>query len=260
MSFDISRLRRADRIAGGGAIALFVFMFFFNWYGVSSNVRSIAGINVNVSTSGWDTFTNSRWIWLLTIIVALAAVVLTGAHQRLEGPVQPGVIVAGLGAVATLLIFYRIVHHPTASASVGSFHASAGIKIGIWLGLISSLAITYGGYLQMQAEGVSLSDVREQAGEAFSGMTVLGGGGGGESSDAPTGETAPTSTPPTPTPPTPTPTPTPPTPTPTPPTPTPPTPTAMPPTPSTASPPIPLPAGSPGATGTGESPPPSPGA
>jgi hypothetical protein len=73
MSFDVNRLRRADWIVGGGAVAFFIFLFFFKWYGVSSNVGSIAGVNVggSISKSGWDTFTNSRWIWLITIIVAV---------------------------------------------------------------------------------------------------------------------------------------------------------------------------------------------
>src|SRR5712692_9878668 len=103
MNFDVSRLRRSDQIIGGGAVALFVFLFFFKWYGVSANVTSIAGVNLNVSKSGWDTFTNSRWIWLLTIVVALGAVVLVAAQRKLELPVDPGAIVAGLGAVSTAL-------------------------------------------------------------------------------------------------------------------------------------------------------------
>jgi hypothetical protein len=184
MSFDISRLRRADQIVGGGAVALFIFMFFFNWFGVSSNVSSVAGVNVNISKSGWDTFTNSRWLWLLTIIVALAAVIAHAAARRIDSPVQPSVIVAALGALSSVFILYRILHHPTASASVGGFHASVGIKIGIWLGLIAALAITYGGYLMMQAEGTSLADVRQQAGGAFSGITVPGGGPSGGSGAA----------------------------------------------------------------------------
>lgn len=187
MSFDISRLRRADQIVGGAAIAFFIILFFFNWYGISSNVGTISGVNVggNVSRSGWDTFTNSRWIWIITIIVALGSVVLVASQRKLEIPLQPGVIVAGLGALSTIFILYRIVHHPTASASFGSFHASVGIKIGIWLGLLAALAVTYGGYLQMQAEGTTLSDVREQASDAFSGITTAAGG---SSSTAPTGE------------------------------------------------------------------------
>jgi hypothetical protein len=153
LDFDFSRLRRADQLVGGGAIALFVFLFFFNWYGVSSNLGSVAGLNVNVSKSGWDTFTNSRWIWLITIIVALVAVAVASGALKFESPVQLSVIVAGLGGLSTLLILYRIVHHPSASASYGSFHASVGIKIGIWLGLIAAAALTYGGHLAMQAEG-----------------------------------------------------------------------------------------------------------
>ncbi|MFI4985442.1 MAG: hypothetical protein ACHQAV_05590 [Solirubrobacterales bacterium] len=203
MSFDISRLRRADQIVGAAAIAFFVILFFFKWYGISSNVTSIGGVNVgggNVTRSGWDTFTNSRWIWIITIIVALGSVVLVAGQRKLEIPLQPGVIVAGLGALSTAFILYRIVHHPTASASFGSFHASAGIKLGIWLGLIAALAITYGGYLQMQAEGTSLADVREQASDAFSGITTAAGGA---SSTASTGESAAAATPPIPPPATP---------------------------------------------------------
>jgi hypothetical protein len=172
MDFNISRLRPAEKIIGGGAIALFIFVFFFKWYGVSSNVTSIAGLNINVSRTGWETFTNSRWVWLLTIIIALAAVLLVATQRKLELPLKPGAIVAGLGALSTALIFYRIVHHPTASASVGGFHASAGIKIGIWFGLIAAAAITYGGYLAMQEQDVPAPAVDEQPSQAFSGLTA----------------------------------------------------------------------------------------
>ncbi|MGD0453090.1 MAG: hypothetical protein ABSB69_05795 [Solirubrobacteraceae bacterium] len=180
MSFDISRLRRADRIIGIGAIALFIFLFFFKWYGYSSNAPSIGGVNISSSYSinGWHAFTVNRWIWLITIVVALGAVAISAGLLQLKSPVQPGVLVAGLGALSTLTILYRIVHHPTASASFGSFHASVGIKIGIWLGLIAAAAVTYGGYLGMQDEGTSLSDVREQASGALSGLSAAVGGEG----------------------------------------------------------------------------------
>lgn len=182
MNFDMSRLRRSDQIIGASAIAFFIFLFFFKWYGVSSNISSFAGVNVNVSKSGWSVFTNSRWIWLITIIVAIGAVVVVGARMKLETPVKPSVIVAGLGALSTILILYRIVHHPTATANVGNFHASAGIKIGIWLGLIAAAGITYGGYLAMGDEGTTLADVREQASGAIGGL--------GGSSSTPTGGTS----------------------------------------------------------------------
>jgi hypothetical protein len=172
MNFDFGSLRRSDQIVGGSAIALFIFMFFFKWYGVSSNVSSFAGIDVNVSRTGWQTFTDSRWIWLITIIVALGAVAIAAGALKLESPIQPSVLVAGLGALSTLLILYRIVHHPTAHLSIANVHTSIGIKFGIWLGLIAAAGITYGGYLGMQAEGTSLADVRAQASDALGNLSA----------------------------------------------------------------------------------------
>ncbi|MGA2454186.1 MAG: hypothetical protein ABSG93_11760 [Solirubrobacteraceae bacterium] len=197
MGFDISRLRRSDRIIGIGAIALFIFLFFFKWYGYSSNAPTIAGVNISSSYSidGWHAFSNSRWIWLITIIAALGAVAIKAGVFELKSPVQPGVLVAGLGALSTLTILYRIVHHPTASANIGSFHASVGIKIGIWLGLIASAIVTYGGYLGMQDEGTSLADVREQASGALGGLSAAVSGEGSSSATGTPGDAAATTAP-----------------------------------------------------------------
>ena len=196
MSFDFSRLRKSDQIIGGSAIAFFIFLFFFKWYGVSSNVKSFGGVNLggSLSVSGWHAFSNSRWIWLITILVALATVAIAVGTLKFESPVQLSVVVAGLGALSTLLILYRIVHHPTASASYGSFHASAGIKIGIWLGLIAAAGVTYGGYLAMRDEGTSLADVREQASAAVGNMSSQPSPSTPASTPASTSSTSPTST------------------------------------------------------------------
>ncbi len=247
MSFDFSRLRRAEQIIGAGAIALFIFLFFFKWYG-GSFTSPVGGLSLGGSLNGWHSFTNSRWIWLLTILVALAAVALVASRRALSAPVQPSVIVTGLGALSVLLILYRILHHPGASANFGGVHASYGIKIGIWLGLIAAAAITYGGYLAMQAEGTSLTDVREQASGAFSGITAPAGSGTTGSPDA--GSTS-VPIPPTPDPSPPSPVSPPATP--------PPAPTPQPPTPAppAPAPPLPPPAGPPGEVAPGESPPPA---
>src|ERR1039457_2194055 len=139
MSFDISRLRQADRIVGIGAIAFFIFLFFFKWLGFSSSTP--LGV-VSSSADGWHSFTNSRWIWLITIVVALVAVAVAAGALKLQSPVQLSVVVAGLGALSTALILYRIIHHPSGgfSGTIASVHYSSsyGIKIGIWLGLIAS--------------------------------------------------------------------------------------------------------------------------
>ncbi len=184
MSFDVSRLRRSDWMVGGGAVALFVFMFFFDWYGGSykGNVSLGSSFAASSSSTGWDTFTNSRWIWLITIVVAIGAVVLVAGQRKLEIPVRLSVVVAGLGALSTLLILYRIIHHPSGGASFAGASFSYGIKIGIWLGLIAAAVITYGGYLMMSEEGTTLSDVRDQAGRAVGSFTDSSASGSGEGS------------------------------------------------------------------------------
>jgi hypothetical protein len=204
MNFDFSRLRRSDRIVGCSAILFFIFLFFFKWLGYSSNAPTIAGVNVSgsVSYSGWHSFTNSRWIWLITIIVALGAVAIAAGALKFESPVQPGVLVAGLGFLSALAILYRIIHHPKFHEDIGAFHASVGIKLGIWLGLIAAAGITYGGYLGMQDEGTSLADVREQASGALSNLSAASSGGStassGGASETPAPPIPPPAAPPTP--------------------------------------------------------------
>jgi hypothetical protein len=176
MGLDLSRLRRCDRVTGAGALALLVILFLFKWYGVSSHA-SVGGVSFSASANGWSTFTNSRWLWLVTIVVALAAVWIEADQRGLALPGKPGELVAGLGALSMIFILYRIINHPTATASttVAGVHytASSGIELGIWLGLIAAAAITYGGYLEMQERGDSPADARELPGAtsaAFSGL------------------------------------------------------------------------------------------
>lgn len=169
MDFDFSALRRSDLIIGSGAIALFVFLFFFKWFGLST---SAGGISVGHSVNGWHIFTTSRWVWLITIVVAMGAVVQHGRQRDPSLLVQPSAIVAALGALSTLLILYRIVHHPSGSGSEGAgvnrYSYSFGIELGIWLGLLAAAIITYGGYLAMRAEGTPPADAAPAPGPAVS--------------------------------------------------------------------------------------------
>ncbi|HEX3911852.1 MAG TPA: hypothetical protein VHW67_14235 [Solirubrobacteraceae bacterium] len=181
MSFEASRLRLGDRIVAVGALALFIFLFFFHWYGGSIEGLP-AGSHISgatISSSGWDVFTSSRWVWLVTTVVALGAVLAAGAAYKLDGPVQLGAVVLGFGALSCVLILYRIFHHPGANVSGHGLQIHYGIKLGIWLGLLAALAITGGGYLQLLAEGEERNPKpRERPAAAaapFSGLTVSDG-------------------------------------------------------------------------------------
>jgi hypothetical protein len=163
MGVDIGRLRQADRIVGASAFALFVVLFLFKWYGGSAS-SSLGNVSVGASLNGWHSFHDSRWVWLITIVVALAVVASRAGVLTLRSPVSLSVVVAALGALSTGLIAYRILHHPSgaASGSIAGIHYSAsyGIKIGIWLALLAAAGITYGGYLGIREEGGSRADPR----------------------------------------------------------------------------------------------------
>lgn len=160
MSFDASLLRRSHEIIAASAGAFLIFLFLFKWYGGSAS-SPVGGVSVSNSLNGWHSFTSSRWVWLITIVVALGFVGLAAARREVRSPVPPSALVAGLGALSTILIAYRILDHPSggASGTIGAarFSYSYGIKLGIWLGLIAAAGVAYGGYLAMRAEGGSLA-------------------------------------------------------------------------------------------------------
>ncbi len=187
MSLDGARVRLPERIEAAGAVLLLLALFLLDWYG-SDITGTLPGSHISggtFSATGWESFTGSRWIWLATIVLALGSTYAAAADQRLEGPVRLGACVFGLGVLSSLLILYRIVHHPGPGASGHGVRIAYDVKLGIWPGLIAALAITVGGYLQLRSEGglpwLSLPERKrtpvaeppsDQPEQAFSGLTV----------------------------------------------------------------------------------------
>jgi hypothetical protein len=174
VSVELRRLRVAGTLLAAGGLALLVILFFVDWFGGGvSGLPSGSHIEgVNVSATGWETFTSSRWIWLVAALVALAAAAALAAGRRFDGPLRPAALAAGLGALSCGLIVYRIAHHPSATVNLGTLHTSYGIRIGIWLGLIAALAITVGGYLQAETEARPPVEAAETAPQQFSGLAL----------------------------------------------------------------------------------------
>jgi hypothetical protein len=169
VTFDASRLRPGEIVAAIGAVLLFVFMFFFDWYGVSlpdgvSQTAKALGFDFGgVAVDGWNGHSVLRWLMLLTIIAALVLAFLTATQRTVALPVTMAVIVTALASLLTLLLAYRVIlNEPGPNELID-------VKIGAWLGLLSAAGIAYGGYLSMRDEGTSLSDARDQARAAFEG-------------------------------------------------------------------------------------------
>jgi len=167
-------ISRADWVVAAGAVALAAFLFLLDWYG-----GSVVGLGTKTGfgdATGWEAFTDSRWVWLATIVVALASLPLAAAGVRRRGEVQVSAVVFLLGVTSSVLIAYRIAHHPSAKPGGKSLGVAFDVKTGIWLGLAAALTIAAGACLRMYAERPRVEDDAEpeRPQPAFSGLTASG--------------------------------------------------------------------------------------
>jgi hypothetical protein len=146
----LSELTLGAQIVLGGAIA-FLIVSIFNWQEVDLGPLGSAGVSM------WD---GIGWIAGLLAIAVIVWQVLRLANVKLELGVSPSMITA---ALAALLLLFTIIKF-LSDNEFRTFWA--------WLGLILSVVIGVGAWLNMQAAGESLADVRSKV----SSMTSGGGG------------------------------------------------------------------------------------
>jgi hypothetical protein len=158
----LDKLSPGEKIAGGSAILLFIFMFFFDWFGVKvSGVNGFSGAISGEGGSAWDALEFIRFVLLLTVIVTLVLVGLRLSDSAYEPAVPLSTVVTALGVISVLLILFRIVDPPT-FAEVGGISFDATLKIGIFLGLIAAGGVAYGGYSTMKEEGITFGDAADR--------------------------------------------------------------------------------------------------
>ena len=132
----MGRLRAGEWIAGAGGVALLAAMF-LHWY-------RAAGV---VEVTAWEAF------GVLDVVLALLALaplglVLTQATRRSPSvPVAFSVLAALAGALAALLILYRIVNQPGPNDIVD-------VQLGAWLALLAALVIAGGGWRSARVEEI----------------------------------------------------------------------------------------------------------
>lgn len=124
-------------MSAGAALALLIVMFAFEWYGVDG----IPGKSeVSTVENGWHGLTIVRWVMLLTIAVTLGSLLRNAARGEGRGRAATGAAIAGLGAVTSLLLIYRVLIDLPQPASV------VDQKLGAYLGVLCALVIAAGGY------------------------------------------------------------------------------------------------------------------
>lgn len=130
--FDASSVKRSTWIAGAGAVVLLLSTFFAWW--------KVSALGFSVSASGWDTGALGK----LVFFVALAAIVLVVVeHMKIDTsqvPVSLALALLGLGAFSVFLVIVRFIDTPD--------HVSWAW--GLYLALIASAVLTYGGWLLVQ--------------------------------------------------------------------------------------------------------------
>ncbi len=182
---DLDRLSTWEKIAGVSAVLLFIFMF-FDWF--KAEVSGGDGFfTASVGGNAWEAFSWIDLFLLLTVLVALAVVIIRLSDALVEPSFSLNAVVTVFGVIAVLLVLYRIIDPPGGGGDVGGVSVDISPQIGAFLGLLASAAIGYGGYRAMQEEGTSFGEVGDQ-------LSNRGGSGSGP-------QQPPSSTPPSPPPP-----------------------------------------------------------
>ena len=143
----MDNLRRGEQIAGASGVALLLIMFIFDWFSVSA-----PGGGISVGGNAWDTMEIIRFILLLTALAGVGLAIAAITQSDVNMPVAASAIATGLGILSVILVAFRIISPP--DGGLGDL-IDVGRSIGVFLGLIASAGVAYGGWVAMQEEGTS---------------------------------------------------------------------------------------------------------
>ncbi|HEY2162183.1 MAG TPA: hypothetical protein VGH24_12815 [Solirubrobacteraceae bacterium] len=132
-------LTRGEVVAAASALLLLILMFATQWYGVAGIPGTSAHAQAVSTENAWNALTVVRWLMLLTILVALAAVAMhaVGVSRSIVALVR--LAVAGLGSLTALLLTYRVLINLPSPADV------VDQKLGAVLGVACGYGIAVGG-------------------------------------------------------------------------------------------------------------------
>jgi hypothetical protein len=117
---------------GGLVLTLGAFM---GWYSISGDLRG------TLSVLGWHTGTIGKLVFVIGVVVLLL-LALRVFGVELPPSVPDGLVIAGLGLTATILVLIRLIDIPE------RFQPTVGRGIGIWLSLLAALLLIVAGLLK----------------------------------------------------------------------------------------------------------------
>jgi hypothetical protein len=145
---DLSKMTTGQKIILGGGVLLIINLF-LPWYRVS-----VMGFSASINA--FDTFL--AWFGSFCAIAGAVIIALKmfGNVKIAAGPLKAEHLALALAALGFVLILLRLITE------------TSSVFIGIFIGLIATAGMTYGGFLAMKDEGMALQDFKS-----------LGGGKGG---------------------------------------------------------------------------------
>jgi len=123
-------LRAGELVGAIGGLGLLV-AGFLPWYSGGG-----------VDATAWQAFSVTDILLAATAAVALSVAICVLFGISVSYPVAGSSVATGFGFVAAVLIVIHMINPPGAG--------DPSVEIGAWLGLVSAIAITVGGYLGMQ--------------------------------------------------------------------------------------------------------------
>jgi len=168
----LSELSHGAKVVLGAAIALLVFSFFdwFEYTGPGADEAESLGADIGINM--WH---GVGWIAGLLLLGIIVWQAIRLANMNVEIGVTPSMVTAALSVLMLIFVFIRFIDKPG-----GDF---VGRTFWAWLCLVLAVVVVVGAWMNMQAAGEGLSDVRER----LSSMTA----GSGSASTAETVPPAP---------------------------------------------------------------------
>lgn len=140
---DTSKISFGEMIAGAAGVVLLIVMF-FPWYGASVN---LGGVSAGANVSAWEAFSFVDILLFLVVLVAVGLAIARATGRMPDLPQPPGLIVAAAGALAVILILFRLLVVP--DGGISGVDVDISRKFGAFLGLIAAAGIAFGGWTAM---------------------------------------------------------------------------------------------------------------
>jgi hypothetical protein len=125
-----STLRSGELVGAIGGVGLLV-AGFLPWYSAGG-----------VDATAWQAFSVTDIVLAAAAVMGLSVAICVLARILVSYPVAGSSVATGFGALAFVLIVYRVIDPPGGGG--------VDVEVGAWLGLVCAAAITLGGYLGMQ--------------------------------------------------------------------------------------------------------------